>query len=524
MQFEQCVLGVSMKKIYAAHRIGRRSFIDGAIATAAAALLPLRQSGADTATAKKILSDVTAVTGAGNTVTLSRSDLQDLGASLRGQLLLPQDPGYDQARKFWDAAFDAHPALIVRPASADEVIRTVQFARAHSLLTALRGGGHCQSAQIAACNGGLMIDLSLMRNVQIDPERHVVSAQGGVLLGEVDRKTQAIGLATTMGTATDTGIAGLTLGGGIGRLARTFGLACDNLLSVDVVTADGKLRHASEADNPDLFWAVRGGGGNFGVVTNFEYRLHPFAHQVLSAHATYAYDRAHDVMEAVMELAERAPDELLLGAGIANGASGRHAFWSAFYSGEPGEGERAIAALQKLSAPQRNRATAESYLTAQGAAGTAPLAVPRRMASYEKSGFIHGTPQSAMLDELVRRFDAVPASLDCGAELSQMGGAVARIRPEATAYWNRNATYAVLMSDEFTPGEQSEADQSAMRDLWNGVRRFTHGYYINADSEVEDERVRETYGSNYTRLVQLKNKYDPTNLFKLNVNIKPSAA
>jgi FAD/FMN-containing dehydrogenase len=513
-----------MKNIFSAHTIGRRSFIDGAVATATAALLPMRQTCADTATPGKIASDVTAVTGTGNAVTIPRTDLQDLRASLHGQLLLPQDPGYDQARRFWDAAFDSHPALIVRPAGADEVIRAVQFARSHSLLTALRGGGHCQSAQIAACDGGLMIDLSLMRNVQVDPKRRLVSAQGGVLLGEVDRKTQALGLVTTMGTAADTGIAGLTLGGGIGRLARTFGLACDNLISVDVVTADGKLRHASATDSPELFWAARGGGGNFGVVTNFEYRLHPFSHPVLSAHATYSYDHARSVMTAVAELAERAPDELLLSAGVSNGAGGRHAFWSAFYSGEPREGARMLTVLKKLGTSLRSRMEAESYLTAQGAAGTAPLAVPRRMASYEKSGFVHGAPQDEMLDELVRRVAAVPASLACGADLSQMGGAVGRIRPEATAYWNRNASYAVLMSDEWTPGPQSEADRSAMRDLWHGVRKFTHGYYINADSDVEDERVRETYGANYVRLAQLKNKYDPTNLFRLNANIKPTAA
>jgi FAD/FMN-containing dehydrogenase len=502
--------------------IGRRTFINSAVATAA--LLPMRRGWAGTTSTGRIPTSVAAVAGTGKPVTLSGSDLEDLRASLRGQLLLPQDLGYDQARRFWDAAFDRRPALIVRPAGAGEVIRAVQFARAHSLLTAVRGGGHCQSEQISACDGGLMIDLSLMRSVQVDPERRLVSAQGGVLLGEVDRNTQAMGLVTTMGTATDTGIAGLTLGGGIGRLMRTFGLACDNLVSVDVVTADGKLHHASEADNPSLFWGVRGGGGNFGVVTNFEYRLHPFAHQVLSAHATHPYDRAHSVIRAVAELAERAPDELLLSAAVSNDARGRHASWSAFYSGDPREGERLLAALRTLGMPLRHGVTAESYLTAQGAAGTAPLAVPRRMASYEKSGFVHGTPQDALLDELVRRFDVVPASLDCGAELSQMGGAVARVRPDATAYWNRSATYAVLISDEWTPGPQSEADRASLSDLWNGVRRFTHGYYINADSDVEDERLRETYGPNYARLVQLKNQYDPTNLFRLNANIKPSGA
>lgn len=341
--------------------IGRRSFVSAAVATATAALLPNRRGWAGAPTPGGIHSGVAAVTGDGNPVRLSVSDLADLRASLKGQLLLPQDRGYDEARRFWDAAFDRHPALIVRPADADEVVRAVQFARTHSLLTAVRGGGHCQSEQISACDGGLMIDLSLMRSVQIEPEQTHISAQGGALLGQVDRKAQALGLVTTMGTATDTGIAGLTLGGGIGRLMRTFGLACDNLVSVDIVTADGKLHHASGAENPDLFWGVRGGGGNFGVVTNFEYRLHPFAHPVLSAHAMYPYDRARSVMRAVTELAGRAPDELLLSAAVSNEPGGiRHASWSAFYSGDPREGERVLAPLKKLGAPLRNSMTAES--------------------------------------------------------------------------------------------------------------------------------------------------------------------
>ena len=504
--------------------IGRRGFINSALTSAVSAFLPLRQGWAGTSSPGALPARVAAVTGTGDPVSLSGRDLADFRASLRGQLLLPQDRGYDQARRFWDAAFDRHPALIVRPAGAEEVIRSVQFARAHSLLTAVRGGGHCQSEQMSACDGALMIDLSLMRSVRVDPQRRLVSAQGGVLLGEVDRKTQAIGLVTTMGTAADTGIAGLTLGGGLGRLMRSLGLACDNLVSVDIVTADGKLRHASESEESELFWGVRGGGGNFGVVTNFEYRLHRFAHPVLGAHAMYPYDRAHSLMRAVAELAERAPDELLLSAEVSNDARGRHASWSAFYSGEPREGERLLATLKRLGAPLRSAMTAESYLTAQGAAGTAPLAVPRRMASYEKSGFVHGTAPDALLDELVRRFDTVPASLECGAELSQMGGAVARVRPDATAYWNRSATYAVLISDEWTRGPQSEADRAALAQLWNGVRRFTHGYYVNADSDVEDARLRETYGPNFARLVQLKNQYDPTNLFRLNANIKPTGA
>jgi hypothetical protein len=503
--------------------IGRRGFIHSAVATASAALLPMRRVWASVPPGG-MPAGITAITGAGKPVTLSGSDLQDLRAGLRGQLLLPQDPGYDQARRFWAPTFDRHPALIVRPAGADEVVRAVQFARAHSLLTAVRGGGHCQSEQIAACDGALMIDLSLMRTVQLDAQRRRISAAGGVLLGEVDRKAQTVGMITPLGTATDTGIAGLTLGGGIGRLMRPLGLSCDNLESMDLVTADGRLRHASAAENPDLFWALRGGGGNFGVVTNFEYRLHPFAHPVLSAHATYPYDRAHSVLRAVVELTERAPDELLLSAGVANDARGRQAYWSAFHAGDPAEGERLLAPLKKLGSPLQSSMTAESYLSAQGAAGTAPVAVPRRTAGYEKFGYVQGSVQDAFLDELVRRFAEVPASLDSGAQLGHMGGAIARVRPDATAYWNRNAGHGLIVSHDWPRGPQSGADRAALLEFWNGVRGFTQGYYINADSDVEEQRVRDTYGANYARLVQLKNQYDPTNLFRLNANIRPAGA
>ena len=235
-----------------------------------------------------------------------------------------------------------------------------------------------------------MINLSLMREVQLDAPGKRIRAQGGVLLGEVDRKTQAAGLATTLGTATDTGIAGLTLGGGIGRLMRTFGLACDNLTSAQIVTADGQLRHLSEADNPDLFWAIRGGGGNFGVVTGFEYRLHPLDHNVLAANGSYPYERAQDVLKAVRELAAKMPDAMTLGVELANDERGRQITWSAFHSGDPKEGERLLAPLKKLGKPVRDRMHAISYLAAQGVPTNAPLAVPQAPASYERHGYLQG--------------------------------------------------------------------------------------------------------------------------------------
>jgi FAD/FMN-containing dehydrogenase len=503
-------------------KIGRRSFVHSTFMVAGGLLVPARVLWATGGSPGLIPASLPAISGSGKPVSLTASDLKDLRASLKGKLLLPQDHGYDGAREYWDSAFDRHPGLIVLAANADDVIKAVQFARSHDLLTAVRAGGHCQLEKATACDGGLMINLSLMRDVQIDVPGRRIQAQGGVLLGEVDRKTQAVGLATTLGTATDTGITGLTLGGGIGRLMRPFGLAIDNVVSAQIVTADGQLRHLSEQDNPDLFWAVRGGGGNFGVVTAFEYRLHPLAHEVLAANGSYPYERAQDVLRAVTDLAAHMPDEMTLGVEISNDKRGRQVTWSGFYSGDPKEGERLLQPLKKLGKTVRDRMTAQSYLVAQGVPANAPLAVPQGPASYERHGYVHGDPTDALFGELVRRFAAVPPTMDCFASLGQFGGAVGRVRPEATAYWNRAASYGLLLGDSWEGRSQPESVQKAYREVWDGIEPFTKGYYINGDSEVIDRRVRATFGENYPRLVRLKTQYDPTNLFSLNTNIKPA--
>jgi FAD/FMN-containing dehydrogenase len=227
--------------------------------------------------------DVVALGLSGKQVTLSAADIKDLRAGFNGVLLLPQDAGYDQARRIWNGAFDRHPALIVRPANTADVARAVSFARSHGLLTAVKGGGHSVSGQ-SACDGGMMIDVGRMKDIQVDKSARIARAQGGVLLAELDAKSQEAGLVTPLGTASDTGIAGLTLGGGQGRLQRTWGLSCDNVRAFEIVTADGKVLQVNAQQNPDLFWALRGGGGNFGVVTNFEYQLHPLDHPVLAGH------------------------------------------------------------------------------------------------------------------------------------------------------------------------------------------------------------------------------------------------
>ncbi|MEJ0006336.1 MAG: FAD-dependent oxidoreductase [Steroidobacteraceae bacterium] len=430
--------------------IGRRRFVGSTLATVAS--LPVGLVWADTASVGAIPASLAAITGAGRPTTLTAAEVKELRASLRGQLLLAKDEGYDSARRLNNPMFDKHPALIARCAGPEDVVQAVNFARAHALLTAVRGGGHSLSGQ-SSCDGGLMIDLAPMKRIRIDAQRQVGQAQGGVLLGELDRKMQAVGLATTMGTATDTGIAGLTLGGGMGRLMRCHGLACDNLLSVEIVTADGTLRHASATENPDLFWGIRGGGGNFGVVTDFEYQLHPLTGKVLDGGRLYPISQARSVITAMAELGEHSSDELLLGAVLlasppgGTHPAGRFIQLEGTYIGDLKEGERQLAPFKKLGTPLADDLTAKSYLAAQGAVSTAPVAAPNATSTYTKTGFLRGA-QAQFIDELVRRFEAAPPFLSAEVVVAQMGGAVARVAQTATAFWNRPSTHDVLISGE----------------------------------------------------------------------------
>ena len=266
----------------------RRAFCTSAAAAIGAAAFPF---GRAFAAVSAVTADVTAVTGAGKKILLRAADVEDFRAGLRGQLLLPDVAGYDDARKIFNGMFDRRPAMIARCLGAADVVRAVRFAAAHELLVAVRGGGHSLSGQ-SVCDDGLMIDLSLMRGVRVEPGERLARAGGGALLGDLDRETLPFGLVTTTGTVSHTGAGGLTLGGGFGRLARRYGLTCDQLTSVDVVTADGQLRQASATENSDLFWALRGGGGNFGIATSFEYRLHPFDGQAVGGHLVFPFEQA----------------------------------------------------------------------------------------------------------------------------------------------------------------------------------------------------------------------------------------
>jgi FAD binding domain/Berberine and berberine like len=455
-----------------------------------------------------------------------------LRAALKGRLLLASDDGYERARHIWDPSFDRHPALIVRCANAQDVIHAVNFARAHMLRTGVRAGGHSVSGH-SAPEGGLMIDMTPMNQVRVDAGKRRAYAQGGVLLGELDKAMQAVGLATTLGSVSDTGIAGLTLGGGVGVLMRKFGLSIDNLASVDVVTADGKLVHASDEENPDLFWGLRGGGGNFGVATAFEYRLHPFAHPVLAGARVYPYAQARSALALMTEISEQAPDEMFLGVQLQNSptgpTAGRSVLCIAGYMGEdPATGLKVLKPLDKLGKPLVDAVTPKSYLAIQGmrndqrADSPARIAVPTTPKTWYESGYLYET-SDALFDEIIRGFEAMPSHFEGGAGFSQLGGAIARVKQDATAFWNRPAKFDFTADVSWTDYSKDAEAAKAARGMWAGVEPFTRGHYVNTVPGASEKRVRATYGDNYPRLVALKDKYDPQNLFRLNANIKPTA-
>jgi FAD/FMN-containing dehydrogenase len=507
--------------------IGRRQFL-GATA-AVAALLPARRSWADGVSRGPVPSSLSAAGLDGGVVTLTSGDLRDLRSSLGGALLLSHDDGYDAARRLWNGAFDRRPALIARCASTADVRKAVMFARSHSLLTAVKGGGHSLSGQ-SACDGGLMIDLSPMKGIEIDVAKRTARAQPGVLLAELDLKSLSMGLVTTLGTASDTGIAGLTVGGGQGRLMRRYGLTCDNVRSYELVTAGGEVLQVSASENSDLDWALRGGGGNFGVVTRFEYQMHPFGHPVYAGGRMYPIAQAHTVIGALMELHAKAPDELFLSCDVERvhpGDSlppGNYVAIEIVYSGErPERGEQVIAPLAKLGRAASDTVALKNYAVAQnGPTGAAPAALPSGLGFYVRSGFLDGFTDS-LVSDMVHAIEHGPEWLNAIGG-GNLGGAVARVKPEATAYWNRSAQWDVILFGAWSDHAQDGRNAQALRDLWKTFEPHTKGYYVNTEPSAEESRLRATYGGNYARLARIKQKYDPGNLFRLNANIRPAVA
>jgi FAD/FMN-containing dehydrogenase len=451
--------------------------------------------------------------------TVTHSDAVEwLRADLRGSVLLPDTEGYDTARLVWNGLVDKRPAAIVRCASAHDVVHAVNVARGCGLTVAVRGGGH-SVAGASVCDNGLVIDLSGMKAIEVDARQRTVRAEPGLTLGEFDVATQAHGLATTMGVNSDTGIAGLTLGGGFGRLGRKHGLACDNLLASEMVLADGRFVTANAADNPELFWAIRGGGGNFGIVTAFTYRLHPVGPQILGGLLLHDFADARNVLRLYSDFTAAATDEISADAVFLTAPNGqRLVAISTCYVGPVAEGERALRPLREFGRPVQDLIAPIAYTALQASAD--PLFVRGRR-YYWKAQFLKTIPDAA-IDALIEGYARASSPLSL-AVLQQVGGAIARVSTDATAYANRDAAYDCFPAAIWEDPAEDERHIAWVRTFSESLRPFaTGGVYVNSLGDEGEARVRAAYGANYARLTVLKTKYDPCNLFRSNQNIKPA--
>jgi FAD/FMN-containing dehydrogenase len=448
---------------------------------------------------------------------ISQSAMTAFRTSLRGVSFAPGEPGYDAARIVFNRMIDRRPSLIAQCTGAADVIACVSFARDNDLPIAVRGGGHSIAGK-SICNDGLTIDLSGMKGIRVDPARRKVRAEPGLTIGEFDRETQAFGLATTMGVISTTGIAGLTLGGGMGWLVGKHGLACDNVIAMDVVTADGQLLHASEHDNADLFWGLRGGSGNFGIVTSFEYRLHELG-PVFGGGVLYPVDQTREVLRLYRDFASSGPDELTTQMGRICTLDGVPVVAiAACYSGSLADGEQVLAPLRQFGSPVADLFGPMSYLQMQSMFD--PWFPPGRQA-YWKANFLRGLADDA-IEAFHRYAQTAPSPYTTGPWLEAVHGAVSRIDPVNTAFAHRRHPFNFLVLSSWSDASEAEDNIAWTRECWDAMRPFmAAGAYVNYLEDEADPYDRAAYGANYDRLVTLKNKYDPTNLFRVNHNIRP---
>ncbi len=454
-------------------------------------------------------------------VAVPEEAVQAFKTGVRGALLRPGDDGFDAARKVYNAMIDKHPAMIVRCAGVADVIAAVNFARANNLLVAVRGGGH-NVAGNALCDGGIVIDLSGMRAIRVDPVHRTARAEAGATYREFDHETQAFGLATTGGTISATGIAGLTLGGGLGWLMRKYGLACDNLLSVDIVLADGRFVTASATENSDLFWGVRGGGGNFGIVTSFEYRVHPVG-PVLGGMLVHPLPRAREALQFYRDFIESAPDELVAIAGMMTSPDGAPIFAIIVcYCGDIAVGEEVIAPLRQFGPPVADMVRPMPYTVMQSMLDDG---FPNGLQNYWKSSFLQEISDDA-IDTMIASFTAAGSPL-AALVIEHCGGAMARVGTDETAFSHREGHSNLLIVSRWADPSEAEAQTRWARATWTAMQPFSDGgvysNYVEGGMEGAD-RIRAAYGSEtYDRLAALKKKYDPENFFRVNQNIAPSA-
>ena len=491
----------------------RRDFCLSALGAGVAAAVPARYILADSHS----IIDLPTVTSAGGETTLEAAAITELRDSIRGALLLSGDDGYDHARAVWNGMIDRHPALIARCEGAADVSHALTFARERDLLVSVRGGGHSISGK-SVCEGGLMIDMSDMNSVRIDQSGGTARADGGCLEGHIDREAALLGLATTGGIVSHTGAAGLTLGGGFGRLCRKYGMACDNLISADIVTVDGKLRHVSDEENADLMWALRGGGSNFGVVTALEYRLYPQNTTVVAGDIIFSWKDARDALMFYAEHGADMPDELNLNVIVKTlPDTGPVVAAEAVWCGDPAKADAALAPLRNVGTPISDTIAAVPYAKFQTRGDNSNR---HGIRMYMKSSFVNDFT-TELVDQVI---DVHRESPTYAVFFMQSGGAVNRRSPGDTAFPYRSAHSNMMVWHQWhdleSPNEREERIAQVRAD-WARLQKFTHGFYVNLNDE-DVVKTHANYGANYERLVKAKNKYDPTNLMHLNANIKPT--
>jgi FAD/FMN-containing dehydrogenase len=468
-------------------------------------------------------------TVSGSDMTIDQAALDRLAGRLDGDLLAPGVPAYDEARTIWNAMIDRRPGCIARCASARDVAHAVSFARDHELLVAVRGGGH-NIAGLAVCDGGLMIDLSPMKAVQVDAPNRRVRVEPGVTLGELDSATQKFGLATPVGINSTTGIAGLTLGGGFGWLSRKYGLTVDSLVSADVVIASGELVKASQQENPDLFWAIRGGGGNFGVVTSFEFELHQVGPELLAGLVVHPFKDARAVLKHWRGCAAEAPDELACWPVLRKApplpflpesVHGKEVVVLAMcHAGKIEEGQRATRPLRGFGTPIADVVGPHQFVAFQQAFD--PLLTPGAR-NYWKSHDL-STISDGLIDTCIDFAGRLP-NPQCEIFIAHLGGAITRAPADATSYPHRDAEFVMNVHTRWDdPAQDDECTTWARRFFETTAPYATGGVYVNFMSEDETDRVRAAYGASYDRLATIKRSYDPSNLFRLNQNIPPAGS
>jgi len=493
----------------------RRQFCRTTVATTFAAAYPFLAGCERSATvATTADTSIAGISLSGAEIELEKAAINELADSLSGSVLLSGHPSYDNVRKIWNGMHDKHPALIARCTNARDISHAVTFARERELLVAVRGGGHSWPGK-SVCDGGLMIDLSLMNSVDVDPDKRRAHAKGGALLNALDTAAREHGLITTAGVVSHTGVGGFTLGGGFGRLNRKFGLTIDNLRSAEIVTADGKIRRISDEEDADLFWAIRGGGGNFGVVSQFEYQLHPFELKVYSGNVVWPIEEARQVLDFYGDWYAGLSDDMYVGPAMMTMPDGTGVLvMEVVYAGDPALGEKELAPLLDIGHPVENGVALNDYMMMQT---QEDATFAHGIRSYAKNGMVKEiTPQ--LIDAMVRAYVPDPR---LALFTHTAGGAVKRVDELATAFPHRNAETMIIVGGGWTDPEQDAESIAIAREWFSQLQPFTGGYYSNI--EFEGDSVSGNYGPAYARLAEIKAMHDPMNLFRLNSNIVPAA-